>query len=285
MQILANWNDQQMPLAEVRVSVLDRSFMFGDAIYEVVRIYNGRAWRLSDHIERLGHGLSDLQIPFDTSVIEPRLSKVIEASGAKEALGYMQVTRGAAPRHHYFPKDCSPNCLIYVEPFADPFAPMRVAGASAITFPDIRWMRNDIKATALLANCLAANAAVESGCIESLLVKNGVISEGSHTSVFGVRDGKLIVSPSSAAVLPGITKKQIIELCTRAGIAMSEGYLQVDELGSLEELFITATPEEVIGITQVDDRRIADGKVGPVTLRLHQEFRKTVEQWLQAGVR
>lgn len=283
MEALANWNGEEMPLSAVRVSVLDRAFLFGDSIYEVIRVYGGRAWRLNDHVERLSNGLKDLRIPFDTSVIEQRIVGLLKRTGLQEALAYVQVTRGEAGRQHHFPLDCTPNCLIFVDRFDDPYRTARESGGKAVTFPDIRWMRNDIKATTLLANCMAATAAKDNGCIEALLVKNGMISEGSHTSAFGVSDGELIVSPSSPTVLPGITKKQVIELCTSAGIKMREGYLQVDEVGKLEELIITATPEEIIGIVELDGKPIADGNPGPVTKRLQQEFRSTISNWLSSS--
>jgi D-alanine transaminase len=284
MNILANWNGQQMPLADVQVSVLDRAFMFGDAVYEVIRVYGGRAWRIDDHVDRLATGMKELQIDFDAAVVAPRIKKLLEETRLKEALAYVQVTRGVAPRHHYYPAQCKPNCLAYVEPFSDPFAKIRSAGGKAITFPDIRWQRNDIKATTLLANCMAADAAHKKDCVESLLVRDGFITEGSHTSVFGVMSGKVVVSPSSASVLPGITKKQVIELCASAGIEMHEARLPMSDLPFLEELFITATPEEVIGITQVDELKIADGRPGRVTRRLQEEFHTTVQKWLTTAV-
>jgi D-alanine transaminase len=281
MNVLANWNGEQMPLSEVRVSVLDRAFMFGDAVYEVIRIYGGRAWRLKDHIDRLGTGLNEVQIPFNAKIVEERLESLLKSSGLKEALAYVQVTRGCAPRHHYYPKNPQPNCLVYVEQFDDPHEPLRKSGARAVMFPDNRWLRNDIKATTLLANCMAASAARQKDCIEAILVKNGMITEGSHTSVFGVRDNKVIISPAGANVLPGITKKQVLELCATAGIELQEGTVNVSELANLQELFITSTLEEVIGLVQLDDVKIGNGKPGPITVRLQEEFRTAVKQWLE----
>ena len=204
---------------------------------------------------------------------------LLNSTQLKEALAYIQVTRGCAPRHHYYPQHPQPNCLVYVEPFDDPHAPLRKSGARAITFPDIRWMRSDIKATTLLANCMAASAAHEKHCTEAILVKNGLITEGSHTSVFGVRDNKVIISPSGANVLPGITKKQVLELCAIAGIELQEGTVNVKELNRLQELFITSTLEEIVGIVQLDDVTIGNGQPGPITCRLQEQFRQALEQW------
>ena len=278
--ILANWNGQQMPLEDVRVSVLDRAFMFGDAVYEVIRIYGGRLWNFDEHIGRLAASLAELKIDFDVKPIRAQLERLIQVQAIEEGLAYLQVTRGAAARHHYYPLITTPNCLLYVEHFDDPYAEARQTGAKAITFTDIRWGRNDIKVTSLVANCMAANQARQAGCIEALLLRDGFVTEGSHTSVFAVRSGKVIVSPSSKAVLPGITKKQVIELCQGANIGMQEGKLKASELSDIEELFITATPEEIIAIVEVDGVKIGNGHPGPVTTRLQAIFRHAVNSWL-----
>lgn len=284
MVILANWNGQQMPLSEVRVSVLDRAFMFGDAVYEVIRIYGGRLWNYQEHIDRLAASLQALSIRFDVACIAGRLAELIAESQIKEALAYVQVTRGSATRHHYYPADARPNCLVYVEPFADPFGEIRKTGARAITFPDLRWARNDIKATGMAANCIAASAARQRNCIEAILIKDGFVTEGSHTSVFGVIDDTLIVSPGGNAVLPGITKQQVISLCRAAGVAMKEGRIKVEDLRGLSEVFITATPEEIIGIVEIDDFKIGDGKPGKITNKLQASFRQAVDAWLNVSL-
>jgi D-alanine transaminase len=284
MEILANWNGQQMPLSQVQVSVLDRAFMFGDSVYEVIRVYGGRLWNYQEHVDRLAASLQSLNIDFDVAPIVGRLHELIAASTVNEALAYVQVTRGCAPRHHHYPAQSRPNCLLYVESFADPFAGVRATGARAITFPDIRWARNDIKATSMAANCIAADAARSRGCLEAILVKDGFVTEGSHTSVFAVKGETLIVSPSGNAVLPGITKQQVISLCRSAGVAMQEGRIKVEELSGLTELFITATPEEIIGIIEVDGACIADGKPGKITHKLQTSFRQAVDAWLKVGV-
>lgn len=274
-----------MPLDEVRVPAMDRAFLFGDAVYEVVRIYSGRIWHLDEHLQRLAASCKQMHIDFDVSVVPPRMKKIIKDSGLQEALGYVQVTRGVASRQHHYPTQIEANCLVYAEPFDDPYKTLRMTGGKAIMYPDIRWARNDIKSTSLAANCMAASAARQRGCVEAILLKNDVITEGSHTSVFGVMDGKVIVSPSSEAVLPGITKKQVIELCQATAIEMQEGRLHKDDLPVLQELFITATPEEIIGIVEVDDIPIGSGQPGPITQQLQAEFERTVQAWLAKAVR
>jgi len=279
---LANWNGQEMPLDEVRVPVLDRAFLFGDAVYEVIRIYSGRAWKITEHLNRLNSSLAAIGINgVDLDRLRERLTQTLTRSRVLEGLIYIQVSRGVAPRTHHFPERATPNQLIYVQEFADPYSDRRSSGIEAITFPDIRWARNEIKATSLLANCLAAQAAVEAGCLEAILIdSSGLVTEGSHTSVFGVRNGKILVSPPAANILPGITKRQVIELANLAGIAMAEERLAKDDIEGLDELFLTGTPEEILPIVRVDGCPVGSAQAGPITSKLQATFRQAVANWL-----
>lgn len=283
MEIISNWNGELTRLADVRVSVLDRAFLFGDSIYEVLRIYSGRPWRLHEHIARLAVGLHKLRIVFDVKIVEQRLNETLQRSGLQEALAYIQITRGEGPRHHYYPANAVPNCLIWIEPFSDEYRCFRETGGPAITFPDIRWQRNDIKCTALVANCMAASAAHEQGCIEAIFIDgDGYISEGSRSSIFAVHNGHVIVTPTSSAVLPGITKSQLISLCQSIDVPSQEGRVNVIDIYRMDELFLTSTPEEITGIVQVDGKPIGSGVTGPITRRLQTAFTDSVESWLRA---
>jgi D-alanine transaminase len=276
MEIIANWNGQVMPLDEVRVPALDRGYLFGEGIYEVLRVYGGRMWRADDHFERLGVGCEELAFSVSVPELRARAEETLKKSGLREALLYMQVTRQDASRHHYYDRAAQVNCLMYVQPFDDPYKAHRDSGVACITYPDIRWRRNDIKATSLVANCMAGQAAHTHSAFESILVRDGLVTEGSRSSVFAVVDGKLMVPPSSRSVLPGITKRQVLELCTKQNISVIEKQLLLSDLHAVEELFLTATPEEIIGIIRVDDQVIGNGKPGPVTRQLHAAFRETL---------
>jgi D-alanine transaminase len=282
----ANWNGQEMPLDEVRVPALDRAFLFGDAIYEVVRVYSGRPWRWQEHLSRLESSLAGIGIAgVDGATVAARALNTLQNSGIAEGLLYLQITRGEARRTHHFPAACMPNVLIYVDEFPDSLRTSRETGVAAITYPDQRWARNELKTTSLMANCLAAQAATEAGCYEAILIDTqNRVTEGSHTSVFGVRDGKVIVSPAAPNILPGITKQQVLSLCQQAEIATQEGKLTVQDLATLQELFLTGTPEEILPVTMVDGRKIADGFPGPVTRKLQETFQRTLALWLQAPV-
>lgn len=276
-----------MPLDEVLVPALDRAFLFGDAVYEVIRIYGGRLWRLADHLDRLKTGLTELMIPYSIDRVEQTLKETLTNSGESEAIAYIQITRGAAQeRRHYFPDPgvVKPNCLIYVEPFTGPTRQDQQQGTKAILVDDIRWQRNDLKVTSLLANCMASQQAHVQGCTTAILVdKKGFLTEASHSSVFAVRNSTLMVSPQSPTVLPGITKRQVIELCQSANIAMDEGRLSQADIASIDELIVTDTVAEIVPVVQLGDSPIGTGKPGPIVKQLQTAFRQSIDNWLAAS--
>lgn len=274
IDLLANWNGKEMPLNNVRVSVLDRAFLFGDSVYEVIRVYNKFCFRVDDHFDRMKKSLDSLQISgVDIPEVRRRLHQLINNSGLDNALAYLQITRGVAKRTHHYPQDYTPNILIYVEPFGDPYKQEREHGAKAVTHPDIRWRRNDIKATSLAANCMASSFARQKGCFEVIFINNeGFMTEGSHTSIFGIKEGKLLVTPSGSNVLPGITKRQVLEIAENIKLPVEEARVKEEEIHLLDELFLAGTPEEIIPIVSVDDKQVGDGKPGPIVSKIYDEF-------------
>jgi D-alanine transaminase len=272
---LANWNGALMPLEDVRVSVLDRAFLFGDAVYEVLRIYGGTMFLLREHMDRLARSLEKVRIQTDVARLERRLMETLTESRVREGIAYLQVTRGEAPRMHRFPPGTvSPNELIYIKELdGDPYREAREKGASAITVTDDRWNRCDIKSVNLLANCFAAQAAAEVDCEEALLVADdGNIVEGSHTSVFGVKDGCIWTTPLGPQILPGVTRGLVMRLADEAGICVIERSLKKEELPQIDELFLTGTTSEVLPVTQVDGRPIGTGSPGTITKRLAETY-------------
>jgi D-alanine transaminase len=278
---LADWNGEVMPLEDVRVSVLDRAFLFGDGIYEALRVYRGKPFLLREHMDRLASSLRAISIQSDVGRMEKRLEALLAQSGVKEGLIYLQVTRGVYPRVHKFPpKDVKPNELIWVKEFTEtPFAEFREGGAAVVTVADVRWKRCDIKSVNLLANCMAAEAAAQAGCQEALLIaEDGSIVEGSHTSAFGVKDGKVWTMPLGPHILPGITRALVLKLAHRANIEVIERSLLKSELGQIDELFLTGTTSEVLPITKVDGQPVGNGRPGAVTLKLVEEYRREIER-------
>jgi D-alanine transaminase len=271
-----------LPLDQVRVSVLDRGFLFGDAVYEVLRLYRGRPFLEQEHFERLARSLVELRIAgVDVDRLRRRMHETIRTGGFGDATAYLQVTRGAAPRKHAFPKEATPLEVLWVQDYADIWEGPRHEGASVITHPDLRWHRCDIKSTNLLANLLANQAATEAGCIEALLyLPDGTITEATHSSVFAVAGGALVTTPRNANILPGITRGLVLRLAERAGIPEREQSLTRTELGRVEELFLTGTTFEVLPITRVDGRAVGTGKPGPVTRRLQAVYTEMVQEFL-----
>jgi D-alanine transaminase len=215
----------------------------------------------------------------DIARLRQRMQETIAAGPFKEATVYIQITRGAAPRSHGFPANAVPLEFLFVQEFGDPYAQARQDGAAVITVPDIRWGRCDIKSTNLLANVLAAQAAKEAGCTEALLCSDdGIVSEGTHTSFFGVLDGKVLTAPNSNHILPGITRGLILRLAQRAKIELHEHELRRSDLARVSELFLTGTTSEVLPVVRVDNQPIAEGKPGPITRRLQDAYRDAVRE-------
>jgi D-alanine transaminase len=281
---LANLNGAMMPLEEVKVSALDRGFLFGDAVYEVLRIYRGKPWLLAEHWQRFAASLDAVQIRgVDLQRVQHRMLETIAAGSFQEALAYVQITRGVAPRRHVFPKDTPPTEFLYVQDFTDPYVTKRREGIAVVTQPDLRWRRCDIKSTNLLGNVLAMQAADEAGCVEALLyTPDGNLTEATHSSFFAVQDGTLVTTPRSAAILPGITQRFIERLAAKVDVPFREQTLRRVDLANVAELLLTGTTAEVLPIVRVDGSLIADGRVGPVTLRLLDAYQAAMREFIGA---
>lgn len=261
---------------EVRISPDDRGFLLGDGIYEVAAAYDGRFVALERHMERLRGSLAKARI--DVSVADPLetvFQELLERNGFAEqgkAMIYLQVTRGAAPRSHAFPGvPCRPTVYAYAAPFPD--MGNLAAGAAAITRPDLRWARCDIKVISLMANVLANQEAKEQGAFEAILIRDGVALEGTHTSFFAVKDQVVRTAPLSNLILPGITREIVIEALHRDGIALVENPVPANELAEMDELFITGTTTEVVPIVKLDGGDVGSGTPGPLTSRIAQLYR------------
>ena len=284
MQALANLNGQQMPLAAVKIPALDRGFLFGDAVYEVLRVYQGRPWLADEHFERLARSLQAIRIQgVDVARLRRRMQETITAGRFQEATVYIQITRGAAPRSHPFPAQATPLELLYVQEFDDPYRSARLTGGAVSTQPDSRWDRCDIKSTNLLANVLAMQAAKEHDCVEALFcLPDGTLTEGTHTSFFGVLEGAVLTAPNSNAILPGITRGLLLKLAASAKIPVREQVLKQSDLESVSELFLTGTTSEILPIIRVDDQTIGNGKPGPITRRLQDAYQQAVADYLRS---
>jgi D-alanine transaminase len=282
---LANVNGDILPLAEVRISPLDRGFLFGDAVYEVLRVYNGRPWLEEDHFQRLERSLRAIRLSgTDVPRLRERMHQTLKQSGVREGIVYIQITRGTAPRKHAFPKGATPLELMWVQEFVDPYIESRLLGVGVLAQPDLRWKRCDIKTTNLLGNILAMQAAVEADCIEALLYQpDGTLTEGTHSNLFGVAAGKLLTHPTGPNILPGCTRGLILRLAGTAGVAVEEATLNRNRLDEVLELFVSGTTAEILPVVRVDDRVIGGGAPGPITRRLQQAYAEAVAAFVARG--
>jgi D-alanine transaminase len=282
---LACLNGQTMPLEEVKISALDRGFLFGDAVYEVIRLYRGKPWLLDQHWERLSRSLQAIRIRgIDLDVTKNRLLATIAAGGFQEALAYIQITRGIAPRTHAFPAAATPQEFMFVQDYADNYSAPRREGVGVITHPDLRWQRCDIKSTNLLGNVLATQAAAEAGCMEALLyTADDTLTEATHSSFFAVMDDTLVATPLGSAILPGITRAFLEQLAARVGVPFREQYLKRQQLMEISELFLSGTGAEVLPVVRVDGKPVGNGRVGPVSMRMGEAYRHAVAEFVRIG--
>lgn len=273
-----------LPPEEARVPANDRGYLFGDAVYEVCRIYQGRCWLEDEHNARLRRSLREMRIgPIDFDRLTRRVHDTISRSAIEEGTVYIQISRGVAPRKHAFPEPpVEPVELILVRPYDDTeTAQLRMSGVPVISHPDWRWRRCDVKSTNLLGNVLALQSAQESGGYEAVLVEpGGTVTEATHSSLLWVRGGRLQATPEGPGILPGTTRHAIIRLAREEGIPFGEVAITLDALKSADEVFLTGTTIEVLPIISIDGQPISHGRPGLITERLQRAFRGALERWL-----
>jgi D-alanine transaminase len=284
MESLACLDGDLMPAEQARVPIWDRGFLFSDAVYEVFRLYQGCCWLEDEHMARLRRSLGAIELaPFDFDRMTARLHRTISASGIQEGTAYVHITRGISPRVHAFPvPPVSPTELIVIRSYDDePVARLRAEGVGAISHPDLRWKLCDLKTTNLLPNVLANEAAHREGCFEAILVdENGLVTEGTHTSVLWVRDGRLEGTPEGHGILPGTTRQLILRLCGEIGLPFAAARVTLPALIGADEVMLVGTTTEVLSIVRIDGQTVSDGAPGPVSRRLQEAYRGAVERWL-----
>jgi len=285
---LACLNGEFAPPEETRVPIWDRGFLFGDSVYEVVRLYDGRCWLESAHLRRLEHSLAAVRITgVDLTQLMSRTRQTIEQSGVREGTVYIQITRGVAPRRHAFPAPGTPPTeLIVVQPFdVRPTRLRQETGVGVVSRPDHRWKRCDIKSTNLLANVLAAQDAAEAECLEAVLFDaRGYVTEATHSSVLWVRGGRIAATPEGPEILPGTTRHLARKLAERIGRSFVEEEVTLDELRTqTAEVMLVGTTIEVMPVVKLDGRPIRDGRPGPITRALQDAYAQALAEWLAAG--
>jgi D-alanine transaminase len=263
-------NGRFLPLAEATVSIEDRGFQFGDGVYEVIRTYRGRPFKLDAHLARLDRSAQaiDLRQPYPFERWVESVTEGLRLGDFPETKIYVQITRGTAPRDHAYAPDLQPTVLMTFRELQPLNAIVQSTGVAAMTMKDIRWGRCDIKSINLLANVLARQQAKKRGVFESILVRDGQVTEGAVSNVFIVQDGKLITAPEGGWILSGVTRQVVLELARHEGLTVQERYCSEQELLGATEVFLTGTTVEVLGVVHIDGKQIGTGQPGPVTRSL-----------------
>jgi D-alanine transaminase len=272
-------NGTFLPLEDASVPVMDRGFLFGDGVYEVIPVYGGKLFRLAHHLQRLRNSLQAIRIdnPLTDSGWETMLTELVSRNVTPDQAVYLQVTRGvAAKRDHAFPADIRPTLFAMSTPMATSADIDSIAGATAITLPDIRWKLCNIKAITLLPNVMLRQQALDTGAVEAILIKDGYAIEGAASNIFIVKNGLLITPPNGPALLPGITRDLIIELAARHAIPFREADITEAELFAADEIWLTSSTREMSPVTLLDDTIISAGKPGPLwkhMISLYQDYK------------
>ena len=268
-------NGDMTPLSEARIPVLDRGFIFGDGVYEVIPMYGRKPFRGTHHIARLFRSLGTISItnPHNEAEWLALIDRVVQANDLNDQIVYIQVTRGVAKRGHAFPKDpVTPTVFMMTSPLAVPSAEVRAKGVACVTLEDKRWLNCQIKSTSLLGNVLAAQYAAEHEVTEAIQFRDDFLSEASSSNVWIVKDGKLSAPPKDNLILEGIRYGLIEELCKSQGIVFEARRITRAEVFGADEVLLSSATKEVLPVVTIDDQRVGDGKPGPVFGKLYAAY-------------
>ena len=274
-------NGDFMPLEEARIPVLDRGFIFGDGVYEVIPVYSGHPFRLEQHLRRLQNSLDAIRIknPMTLAQWSSLARRIIRMNPWKDQSVYLQVTRGVARRDHAFPSKVAPTVFMMSNPLTPPARNLITGGVACITATDNRWLRCDIKSTSLLGNVLMRQRSAERGCLETIMFRDGFLSEASASNVFVVHEKAISAPPNNHLVLPGTTNDVVMELARKARMPLKLREITEEEVRNADEIWVTSATKEVMPVTRLDGKAVGSGKPGPVfkrMYRLYQDYKRTV---------
>lgn len=281
-------NGKFMPIEEATIPVLDRGFIFGDGVYEVIPVYSRRAFRLSEHLKRLQSSLDGIRLvnPHSEAEWTALVNELIARNATEDQYLYLHITRGVAKRDHAFPQPpVKPTVFMMSSPLLQPAVELLASGVSAVTAVDNRWLRCDIKAISLLPNVLLRQMAVDAGCAETILIRpesasgDGFMTEGAASNIFVVKNGTLLAPPKDNLMLPGITYDVVLEIAAANHIPFQVRKIARSEVFTADELLLTSSTKEVLPVTTVDGKPVGNGKPGAMFARLHtlyQNFKREV---------
>lgn len=269
-------NGQFVALADAKISVLDRGFIYGDGVYEVVPVYRRRPFRMAQHLARLQYSLDGIRLtnPHASAQWQALIADLIERQPFDEQAVYLQVTRGVAKRDHAFPAGVTPTVFMMSNPLVVPSREQVERGVSVVTAQDNRWLRCDLKTTSLLGNVLMRQLAVDHSAVETVMFRDGHLTEASASNVLIVRDGNIIAPPKDNLILPGITYDATLEVAKAAGMSLEIRAIPHAEAMTADEMWLSSSTKEVLAVTTVDGRPFGGGKPGPVFRRVYEAFQQ-----------
>ncbi|SDY88904.1 D-amino acid aminotransferase [Nitrosomonas sp. Nm33] len=278
-------NGKFMPIEEAYVPVLDRGFIFGDGVYEVIPVYSRKPFRLTEHLRRLQYSLDGIRLknPHTDEQWRALLEQIISHNAADDQYLYLHITRGVAKRDHAFPINIPPTVFIMSNPLLIPPQELLLTGIPAITASDNRWGRCDIKAISLLPNVLLRQLAIDSGAMETVLLRDGFLTEGAASNIFIAKNNVLLTPPKSHLMLPGITYDVVLELAQAHAIPYEVREITEEELRTADEVLLTSSTKEVMPIVSLDGRSIGGGKPGPMFKQLNQFYQQYKAVTMRAG--
>jgi D-alanine transaminase len=280
-------NGKLLPLEQATVSVLDRGFIFGDGIYELVPVYSRVPFRLEEHLARLERSLGETKIrnPYSRAQWRANIYGLIDAQPHQDQGVYFQVTRGVAKRDHALPKNVEPTVFMMSNPLVNPPAEQVEKGSSAVTAQDNRWLRCDIKSISLIGNCLLRQLSAEAGGAETILFRDGKLTEASASNVFIVKRGVIQSPPKNNLILPGITYDVVVELARANSLALEFREIPEADVRTADEIWVTSSSKEVLAIVELDGKRVGDGRPGPQFRRMYQLYQEFKQKVMRAGKR
>jgi D-alanine transaminase len=278
-------NGQFLALAEARVPVLDRGFIFGDGVYEVIPVYSRHPFRMREHLLRLQQSLAGLRLdsPHTLEEWEKLVVDLIERNELQDQSVYLQVTRGPAPRDQAFPKQVVPTVFLMCMELVAPPRELVEQGASAVSARDIRWDRCDLKVISLLPNVLLRQMSADVGAAETIMFRDDILTEGSASNIFAVENGVILTPPKDNHVLPGITYDVVLELAAAAGIPVEFGHFEKARIRRADELWCTSSTKEILAIVELDGQPVANGKPGPIFRRMYQLYQAYKNEVMRHG--
>ena len=278
-------NGKFMPIDEARVPVLDRGFIFGDGVYELVPVYSRVPFRLDEHLARLERSIAAARIrnPYGRAEWRDIIMQLIAKQPFEDQGVYFQVTRGVAKRDHAFPKDVAPTVFIMANPLVCPPQELVERGAAAVSARDDRWLHCDIKSISLVGNVLLRQLSADAGAAETILFRDGKLTEASASNVFAVRRGVIQSPPKSNLILPGITYDVVVELAAGAGLPLESRDLSEAEVRAADELWVTSSSKEVLAIVTLDGKPVGSGRPGPLFRQVHRLYQEFKQKVMRAG--